>query len=103
MNAWQVSILRNISSNHTVIVLDNRVGVGKTTSGIKPFSILQVANDTASLIDALKIQKADILGYSLRSFVAQWLAVIHPERINRLILIAASCDGKQNIPESLML
>ena len=68
MNAWEPSTLRNLSSNHTVIVFDNR-GVGNTTTGTKPFSIQQLANDTAGLLDALKIQKADVLGYSLGSFV----------------------------------
>jgi pimeloyl-ACP methyl ester carboxylesterase len=51
-------------------------------------------------MDALNIQKAGVLGYSLGSFVAQQLAVTHPEKVNRLILIAASCGGKDSIPQS---
>ena len=51
-------------------------------------------------MDALKIQKADVLGYSLGSFVAQQLAVTHPEKVNRLILLASSCGGKESIPRS---
>jgi hypothetical protein len=102
MNAWEPSTLRNLSSNHTVIVFDNR-GVGNTTTGTKPFSFQQLANDTAGLLDALKIEKADVLGYSLGSFVAQQLTVTHPEKVNRLILVAASCGGKQSIPPSLKL
>ncbi|MGA9170325.1 MAG: hypothetical protein WBZ20_09290, partial [Nitrososphaeraceae archaeon] len=43
------------------VVFDNR-GIGNTTTGIKPFSIQQFANDTTGLLDALKIQKADVLG-----------------------------------------
>jgi alpha/beta hydrolase family protein len=56
MNAWEPSTLRNLSSNYTVIVFDNR-GVGNTTTGTKPYSIQQLANDTSDLLDALKIQK----------------------------------------------
>ena len=63
-DAWNPIILRDLSSNHTVIIFDNR-GVGNTTAGTKPFSIIQFANDTAGLLDALKIQKADILGFSM--------------------------------------
>jgi pimeloyl-ACP methyl ester carboxylesterase len=99
MNAWEPSTLSELSSNHTVIVFDNR-GVGNTTTGNRPFSIQQFANDTAGLLDALKIQKADILGYSLGSFVAQQLAVTHPDKVNRLMLVAASCGGKDSIPHS---
>ena len=102
MNTWDPSLLSDLSSNHTVIVFDNR-GVGNTTTGNKPFSILQFANDTAGLLDALKIQKADVLGYSLGSFIAQQLAVTHPEKVNRLVLIAASCGGKESIPHSTQL
>jgi pimeloyl-ACP methyl ester carboxylesterase len=99
MNAWEPSTLRNLSSNHTVIIFDNR-GVGNTTIGTKPFSFQQLANDTAGLLDALKIKKVDVLGYSLGSFVAQQLTVTHPEKVNRLILVAASCGGKESVPPS---
>ena len=102
MDAWEPSILKNLSTSHTVIIFDNR-GVGNTTTGTKPFSIQQLANDTTGLLDALKIQKADILGYSLGSLVAQQLVVTHPEKVNRLILYAASCGGKESIPLSPQL
>ena len=102
MNAWDPSTLKVLSSNNTVIVFDNR-GVGNTTTGSKPFSIQQFANDTAGLLDALKIRKADVLGYSMGSFVAQQLTVTNPERVNRLILVAASCGGKEGIPQSPQL
>lgn len=69
MDAWPPSMLQELSSNHTVIIFDNR-GVGNTTSGVKPFSIIQFVNDTAGLMSALKIQKADVLGFSMGSFVA---------------------------------
>src|SRR5439155_1592502 len=94
MNRWAPSTLKSLSSNHTVIIFDNR-GIGNTTSGTKPFSIQQFANDTVGLLDSLKIQKADVLGYSIGSFIAQQLTVTHPEKVNRLILVAASCGGKE--------
>ena len=99
MDAWEPSTLRDLSTNHTVIIFDNR-GVGNTTTGTKPFSIQQFANDTAGLLDALKIQKADVLGFSMGSFIAQEITLLHPEKVNRLILYAASCGGKENIPQT---
>ena len=102
MNGWEPSTLKVLSSNHTVIVFDYR-GVGNTTTGSKPFSTQQFANDTAGLLDALKIRKADVLGYSMGSFVAQQLTVTNPEKVNRLILVAASCGGKEGIPQSPQL
>jgi pimeloyl-ACP methyl ester carboxylesterase len=98
MNAWDPSFIRDLSLNHTVIVFDNR-GVGNTTIGSKPYTIEQVANDTAGLLDALKIPKANVLGYSLGSFIAQQLTIMYPEKVNRLILVASSCGGEVSIPK----
>ena len=64
MDAWDPSFLKGLSSNHTVIVSDSR-GIGNTTTGSKPYTMELLANDTAGLMDALKIQKADVFGYSL--------------------------------------
>ena len=99
MDSWEPSILRDLSSNHTVIILDNR-GVGNTTTGTKQFSIQQFANDSAGLLDALKIQKANVLGYSMGSLIAQQFVLTHPEKVDRLVLIASTCGGKEGIPNS---
>ena len=99
MDSWEPSILRDLSSNHTVIILDNR-GVGNTTTGTKQFSIQQFANDSVGLLDALKIQKANVLGYSMGSFIAQQFVLTHPEKVDRLVLIASTCGGKDNVPNT---
>ncbi len=55
----------------------------------------QFANDTAGLIEALRIQKpVDVLGVSLGGFIAQELALLHPEKVDRLIIYASDCTGK---------
>jgi pimeloyl-ACP methyl ester carboxylesterase len=97
-NAWDPSFISDLSSNHTVIVFDNR-GVGNTTIGSKPYTMEQLANDTAGLLDALKIQNANVLGYSLGSYIAQQLTITYPEKVNRLILVASSCGGEDSIPK----
>lgn len=99
MNSWDPSTLKSLSSNQTVIIFDNR-GVANTTSGSKAFSIQQFVNDTVGLLDVLKIQKADVLGHSMGGMVAQQLAVTHPEKVNRLILVSTTCGGKDSIPPS---
>jgi pimeloyl-ACP methyl ester carboxylesterase len=98
MNAWDPSFISDLSSNYTVIVFDNR-GVGNTTIGSKPYTIEQLANDTAGLLDALKIPKANVLGYSLGSYIAQQVAITYPEKFNRPILVASSCGGEDSIPK----
>ena len=102
INGWVPSTLKALSSNHTVIVFDTR-GIGNTTIGSKSYTMEQLANDTAGLLDALKIGKANVLGYSLGSSIAQKFAVMHPEKINSLILVAATCGGKEGIPQPTQL
>src|SRR5215213_425853 len=105
MDAWDPSFISDLSSNHTVIVFDNR-GVGNTTIGSRPYTLEQLANDTAGLLDALKIQNANVLGYSLGSYTAQQLALTYPEKVSRLILAGSSCGGKESMakpPEFLNL
>ena len=98
MDAWDPSFLTDISSNHTVIVFDQR-GIGNSTVGSKPYTYPQLANDTAGLLDALKIPKADVMGYSLGGHIAQAFTISHPEKVNRLILVATMCGGKDSIPK----
>ena len=98
MDAWDPSFLTGLSSNHTVIVFDQR-GIGNTTAGSKPYTYQQLANDTAGLMDALKIPKADVMGYSLGSYLAQQFTMMYPDKVNGLILVASSCGGKDGIPK----
>src|SRR5690242_5802038 len=95
--AWDPSFLKGLSSNHTVVVFDPR-GIGNTTAGSKPYTMQLLASDAAGLMDALKIKQTNVLGYSLGSFTAQQFTVIYPDKVNRLILVAATCGGKDNVP-----
>jgi len=94
---WSPTLLKELSENRTVIIFDNR-GVGESTVGTKEFSINQFANDTIGLLDALNITDADILGFSMGSFIAQELALKNPNRVNSLILYASSCGGVEAVP-----
>jgi pimeloyl-ACP methyl ester carboxylesterase len=100
MDTWSPLLLDQlISSNYSVIIFDNR-GMGNTTTGTKQFSISQFAKDTAGLLDALKITKADILGWSLGSYIAQELTLTYPDKVSNLILYASGCGGQDATPTS---
>ena len=99
MDMWDHHFLENLSSKYRVIVFDNR-GMGNTTAPPGNFSIAQFANDTVGIMSALGIEKADVLGWSMGSFVAQELAIRHPERVNKIILYAGDCGGKEAVVPS---
>ena len=98
MDAWDPSLLRILSLNHTVIAFDTR-GIANTTIGSKPYTYQQLATDAAGLLDALKIPKADVLGYSLGSYIAQQITIMYPDKVNTLTLIGSSCGGKDHTPK----
>src|SRR5215207_1774475 len=103
MDMWDPIVLEKLSSNHTIIIFDIR-GIGKTTAGSNktPPSIQLFANDTAGLIDALGIRKpVDILGLSMGGFIAQELTLLHPDKVNRLIIYSSTCGGKETLPPQL--
>lgn len=99
MDMWDPTVLKQLSANHTVIIFDSR-GKGQTSAEtIKNMTMSQFANDTAGLIDALGIQKpVDILGVSFGGFIAQEIALLHPEQVDRLIIYASDCSGKIAVP-----
>ena len=93
MDMWETTVLKQlVSSNHSVIIFNNR-GTGNSSIGDNEYSIEQLANDTAGLMDALNLKKADILGWSMGSYIAQELALMHPDKVNNLILYGSNCGG----------
>ena len=99
LDFWNPMLLEKLALNHTVITFDNR-GIGNTTSGDKKFTIAQFANDTSGLLDALKIKKADVMGWSMGGMIAQELALLHPDKVGKLIIYASTCGGIETKPPS---
>ena len=89
---WGWNFINLMAKHFKVIVFDNR-GLGGSTRGDKAFSIRRFSEDTAGLLQALKIEKAHVMGWSMGSFIAQELALHHPSSVNRLILYSGSCGG----------
>jgi pimeloyl-ACP methyl ester carboxylesterase len=99
MDMWDPHFLDNLSTKYKVIIFDNR-GMGNTTAPPGNFSIAQFANDTAGLMAALGTEKAHIMGWSMGSFVAQELAIRYPENVDKIILYAGDCGGKETVMPS---
>jgi len=93
MDMWSPALLDALSLHHRLIIFDNR-GMGCTTTSEKAFTIPLFAEDTAGLMDALGIERADIFGWSMGSYIAQELALHHPEKVGRMVLYAAGPGGE---------
>jgi pimeloyl-ACP methyl ester carboxylesterase len=96
MDMWNPPVLEKISQHFRVIIFDNR-GTGYSSASEKSFSIPLFAKDTATLMDALGISSAHIIGHSMGSSIAQELALSVPAKVTRLILVAGTCGGTESV------
>lgn len=74
-----------LSPHFRVISFDNRC-VGRTDQPQEPFTIADMADDTAALLDALEVESAHVFGVSLGGMIAQELVLRHPRKVRRLVL-----------------
>lgn len=103
MDMWDTRVLSKLARHHKIIIFDNR-GMGTSTASNKEFSIKLFADDTAGLFKALNIKKANVLGYSMGAHIALEFTLKYPEMVNKLILYAGKCGGKESVkpvPENM--
>ena len=83
-----------LSTSRQVIVAEMQ-GHGRTRDVPREFSYEAMADDVSGLLGHLKIESADALGYSMGGGIALQLAIRHPERVRRLVILsgAYSHDG----------
>jgi pimeloyl-ACP methyl ester carboxylesterase len=99
MDLWPPKLIEKLSKTHRVIIFDNR-GAGDTSEGNIAFSIEQFAKDTSMFMDALNIDNADILGWSMGGMIALQLAVYDSDKINKLIIYGSGCGGEAEFQPS---
>ena len=81
------------------IVFDNR-GVGKSDVWLRPFSIPAMARDAICVMDAAGVRSAHVLGLSMGGMIAQELALLFPNRVQRLVLGCKACKRNSCVREA---
>jgi pimeloyl-ACP methyl ester carboxylesterase len=79
--------LTELASKHRVIAVDLQ-GHGRTADINRPISPEFMADDIAALLKYLKIEKADIMGYSLGGMVALQTVIRHPQLIRKAVIVS---------------
>lgn len=82
-------IIPLLSKTHKVIVPEMQ-GHGHTKDIPRAMSYEAMADDVSGLLKQLKIDSADVLGYSMGGGIAFQVAVRHPEQVRRLVILSAT-------------
>jgi pimeloyl-ACP methyl ester carboxylesterase len=91
LDGWDQALIDALASGRRVVTFDN-TGVGGL-SGQTPGSAGQMARDVIAFITALGLGQADMLGFSIGSFVTQEIALIRPGIVRRLVLASSAPQG----------
>jgi pimeloyl-ACP methyl ester carboxylesterase len=99
--SWTTALL---GAGRRVIALDNR-GHGESTKLYEPaeYHTALMAEDVRALLDHLRIERADIMGYSMGARISAFLALQHPQRVRSLILggLGIKLVEGAGLPESI--
>jgi 3-oxoadipate enol-lactonase len=85
-NSW-VPVLPQLRERHTCITFDNR-GAGRSDVPPGPYTIEQLAGDTAALIDHLEVGPVPAVGWSMGGVILQSLLIDHPGAVSRAVLLS---------------
>jgi pimeloyl-ACP methyl ester carboxylesterase len=93
LHHWGPELLERLQRDFQAIVYDHR-GVGQSSPTSEPFTIAQLGEDAAGLLNALEIESAHVMGISMGGMVAQELVLAHPELVRTLVLGCTYCGGE---------
>ena len=82
---WTLQQVPVLSTRFRVVILDNR-DAGRSSRSRHPYSIADMADDVAGLLDALDIHRTHLLGLSMGSMIGMEFALRHADRLDRLVL-----------------
>ncbi|HEX7318290.1 MAG TPA: alpha/beta hydrolase [Pyrinomonadaceae bacterium] len=89
--------VHDFAEKFRTIVFDPR-GVARSEATDAPFTMRDLADDLAALLEELKVERAHVLGASFGGFVAQEFALAHPEKTRSLVLCCTSYGGAGHVP-----
>ncbi|MFD7155504.1 alpha/beta fold hydrolase [Kribbella sp. NPDC059898] len=91
LDNWDPALVDALAAERRVVAFDN-AGVG-ASGGEVPHTVAEMARDALVFLDAIGCEQADVLGFSIGSFVAQEIALIRPDVVRRLVLASSAPRG----------
>jgi pimeloyl-ACP methyl ester carboxylesterase len=94
------AILPQLAANRQVIAVDLQAH-GRTADIDRPLSLEAMGDDVAALIAYLGFERADVMGYSMGGGAALQVAIQHPERIRKLVVVSIPYKRSGWYPEQV--
>lgn len=91
----------DVFAEHHHIVAPDQVGQGRTPDISAPLSYTAMMEDTAELLEKLKLKHVDVVGFSDGGILALMLAIRHPELVRRLVISGVNVAPEGLNPEDL--
>ena len=91
-------LIPELSKTRKVIAIEMQ-GHGHTPFSDRELSITTLANDVEKVMDYLKIDRADVAGFSMGGSVAYQFAVQSPKRLRKLVIISSTYKSNGWRPE----
>ena len=92
-------LIPELSKTRKIIAVEFQ-GHGRTADTERPFSAENFADDVAGVLKFLKIDSADILGYSLGGEVAAQVAIRQPKMVRKLVIVSSAFKFEGWSPET---
>jgi len=97
---FRSSLLPALAKTRKVIAVDLQ-GHGRTTLGDRPINLIDIGNDLAQVLDQLRLEQVDVVGYSFGAGAGLRLAIQHPTAVRRLVVVSAPYAQNGFFPEML--
>jgi len=98
VDSWKsfIEVIEALSPMRWAVALDLR-GHGDSDKPEGGYAIADFTQDLLLFIDALGLDKVNLVGHSLGSFIAQSFAACYPRRVERLVLIGSAPSAAINV------
>ncbi len=92
--SWRHQMSALTDAGYRAIAFDQRgYGGSSKPEGIPEYSLSRLVGDVVSLLDRLGIEEATVVGHDWGSIVAWTTAIVHPDRVSRVVSLNVPYRG----------
>jgi pimeloyl-ACP methyl ester carboxylesterase len=95
LDNWDPAVTDALAAGREVILFDN-AGIGRSTGKV-PETVHGMAAHTLAFLDALGLERVDLLGFSLGGMIAQEIALARPSLVRKMLLVGTGPEGGEEI------